>query len=113
MELDSVIPTSTGKPVHSSPASGAPAASKTVRALAVASLAANIGIVVTGGAVRLTACRADSVERDVRNTRDVQVVDGPGSGVLRLVERIGDSVLHSDCGVGTGSDGTCTCTEGG
>ena len=25
----------------------------------------------------------------------------------------GDSVLHSDCGVGTGSDGTCTCTEGG
>jgi cytochrome c oxidase assembly protein subunit 15 len=55
MELDSVIPTSTGKPVHSSPASGAPAASKTVRALAVASLAANIGIVVTGGAVRLTA----------------------------------------------------------
>ncbi|WP_341395964.1 COX15/CtaA family protein [Arthrobacter sp. G119Y2] len=50
MELDSVSPTSAGKPAISSPAAG-----KTVRTFAVASLAANIAIVVTGGAVRLTA----------------------------------------------------------
>ena len=55
MELDSVSPTSAGTPVSSSPAAGTPAARKLVRSLAVASLAANIGIVVTGGAVRLTA----------------------------------------------------------
>ncbi|WAP50356.1 COX15/CtaA family protein [Arthrobacter sp. ATA002] len=57
-------PTSAGKPAPSSPAPAspaaqaapaAPAARKTVRGLAIASLAANIGIVVTGGAVRLTA----------------------------------------------------------
>lgn len=58
-------PTPAGNPAVPSPVSGtsadparpvsSPAAGKTVRSLAVASLAANIGIVVTGGAVRLTS----------------------------------------------------------
>ncbi|MCC9196622.1 COX15/CtaA family protein [Arthrobacter sp. zg-Y820] len=43
-----------GSPDASSPAAS-PAAGKTVRTLAVATLVANIAIVVTGGAVRLTA----------------------------------------------------------
>ena len=59
MELNSVSSTSSGQaslPAVPAQADGTkPAVNKTVRAFAVASLVANIGIVVTGGAVRLTA----------------------------------------------------------
>lgn len=46
---------SAGTPASPPPAAALPAAGKAVRTLAAASLAANIAIVVTGGAVRLTA----------------------------------------------------------
>ncbi len=70
MELATVSSTSAGVPARQSH-SEQPAAGRLIRSLAVASLAANIVIVVTGGAVRLTAsglgcpewplCTADSL----------------------------------------------------
>lgn len=72
MELVPVSNTPAPAPATRTPApSGGPATSKLVRSLAVATLVANIAIVVTGGAVRLTAsglgcpewplCTADSL----------------------------------------------------
>ena len=70
MELTTVSSTSAGVPARQS-ATRPPAAGRLIRSLAVASLVANIVIVVTGGAVRLTAsglgcpewplCTADSL----------------------------------------------------